>query len=105
MRKSKDTLTGGTKDVNPQWFGTPQVSVGTVGTAIQTAVPLPIQRLSSSSGRAQVMEVLKVEWHLGITSGGVGLFHGQYGMCAMLHTSKRPAATIPDQVWEMRRAQ
>lgn len=58
MKRGRDSLTGGTGDVNPQWLSFNAVESGadTTTTASQT---LPVQRLPTS-GRAQVMEVLKV---------------------------------------------
>lgn len=56
MYRKKDQLTGGTGDVNPQMLlCSPTISVG--GTTTQ--VVLPTQRLPSS-GRAQVLEILKI---------------------------------------------
>lgn len=52
-------LTGGTGDVNPQWlnFSVTQSAADTTTTATQN---IPIQRLPQG-GRAQVLEVLRVE--------------------------------------------
>lgn len=60
-RYSRDTLTGGTKDVNPQYFTMTAVMSGN-DTTTTTQFPIPIQRLPQG-GRAQVMEVLKVYWY------------------------------------------
>lgn len=54
----RDTLTGGTKDVNPQYMNLSIVQSG-VDVYTQVSFPIPIQRLQNT-GRAQVMEVLKV---------------------------------------------
>lgn len=53
-----DSLTGGTRDVNPQ-FLTFTASQSAADTTTSTQIALPIQRLPTS-GKAQVMEVLKV---------------------------------------------
>lgn len=53
-------LTGGTKDVNPQWFNMYVANSVIDGTHCQ-AFPIPIQRLKAG-GKAQVMEILKVFW-------------------------------------------
>jgi len=60
--KSDGSLTGGSGDVNPQWFG---MQVSQQGTDLTTtaAVPLPVQRLKDE-GKSQVMEVLRVQWDL-----------------------------------------
>ena len=52
------SLTGGTRDVNPQWL-TFRASQSGADTAATTQQNIPIQRLPSS-GRAQVLEILKV---------------------------------------------
>lgn len=56
--RRRDTLTGGTKDVNPQFMNL-KVNETAANTFTQVAFPIPIQRLQNQ-GRAQVMEVLKV---------------------------------------------
>ncbi len=55
---SSRALTGGTRDVNPQWlsFSANQTSADTTRTVAQA---IPVQRLPTG-GRAQVIEVLKV---------------------------------------------
>lgn len=63
------TLTGGTGDVNPQWYKL-QVPNGIflTTTAVQSAsatqaYPLPVSRLKqAASGKTTVIEVLKVRW-------------------------------------------
>ena len=57
-RRRRDTLTGGTNDVNPQFMNL-QVTQSAADTFTQVTFPVPIQRLQQS-GRAQVMEVLKI---------------------------------------------
>jgi len=61
-RRRSDTLTGGTRDVNPQFMHLTAVQ-SAADTATTTAFPIPVQRLQNA-GRAQVMEVLKVYWSL-----------------------------------------
>jgi len=58
-KRSRDQLTGGTKDVNPQFFN---MSVTQSGTDVytQVAAPIPIQRMQLGGGRSQVMEILKI---------------------------------------------
>jgi hypothetical protein len=57
-RSAGGSLTGGTGDVNPQWL---KISVTQSGadTFTQSTNPVPVQRLPTS-GRAQVMEILKL---------------------------------------------
>lgn len=57
-RGRSDTLTGGTKDINPQ-FLTFTAAQSAADTTTTTQVPMPIQRLPQGN-RSQVMEVLKV---------------------------------------------
>lgn len=72
-RRSGDTLTGGTKDVNPQWFKLRAVeSAVNTGTTVQVA--LPVTRFSSRSGKSIIIEVLSIKWIIDPTQflGGVG---------------------------------
>jgi len=57
-KRSSSSLTGGTGDVNPQWFNMTTTTIAN-DTYIQTQFPLPVQRLLQNN-RSQVMEVLKV---------------------------------------------
>lgn len=59
MSTSK-SLTGGTYDVNPQWF-TIQLSQSAADTTTTQGFNIPIQRLKTQ-GRAQVLEILKIYW-------------------------------------------
>lgn len=69
MSKSKGaSLTGGTGDVNPQFYRllTPLVAAST-GTGVETisgssTYPLPINRLGQKGGKAVVIELLKCRW-------------------------------------------
>lgn len=63
---TRDILTGGTHDVNPQWLFGPRMQNLTVGSFIAVTIPLPIQRLPQS-GRAMVLELLKVMWDFDYT--------------------------------------
>ena len=61
-KRSKDTLTGGTHDVNPQYLqGAVQITVA--NTPVETTIALPILRpgVGSSPSKAQVVEVLRLE--------------------------------------------
>lgn len=57
-RRVADTLTGGTKDVNPQWFGGCLAQVG-VNVALSFEVSTPISRLPKYGNKVTVMEILK----------------------------------------------
>lgn len=56
--EGEGSLTGGTGDVSPQWMTFSAVQSG-ADTTTTTAQAIPVQRLPQS-GRAQVLEVLKV---------------------------------------------
>lgn len=59
MKRSRDgSLTGGTGDVNPQWFTTATQAIGS--TYADTGTTIPRERLPYGS-RSQVMEILKVQ--------------------------------------------
>jgi len=61
-RGSRDTLTGGTKDVNPQWFKMQLTcSAVTKGVLYSGSYPLPVQRLNNGRN-SMVMEILTVHW-------------------------------------------
>lgn len=55
------SLTGGSGDVNPNWFKI-SATQSAADTFTQTTNPLPVQRLSGGPGRkrAMIMEILKV---------------------------------------------
>lgn len=57
----KGSLTGGTGDVSPQFFNMGQTQ-SAADTTTSGTFPIPIQRLLGKSGKAQVMEVLKLFW-------------------------------------------
>lgn len=88
MPKRKDTLTGGTGDVNPQQFDL-AITASAADTTTELNFPIPTYRLQNSSGRAWVMELLKVFWDLSLT---VLAADGSYGTFASLATS--PTITI-----------
>jgi len=62
---SRRALTGGTGDVNPQWFTMNATQSGADATTTDS-FPIPVQRLPQGRG-AQVMEVLKAVWWPGNT--------------------------------------
>lgn len=80
-RARSESLTGGTGDVNPQWMNL--FSANNPGTSYtEGTFSIPIQRLPDD-GRAQVLEVLKVEWGMGaqtntLVSGAASGFFSAY---------------------------
>lgn len=70
-KRKGDSLTGGTGDVNPQFFRFFCTQPVSDNNAIQP-FPLPVQRLEKKDGQAMVMEVLKVQWDLPTLFSGAG---------------------------------
>lgn len=62
---TRRALTGGTGDVNPQWFTLNATQSGADATTTDS-FPIPVQRLPSGRG-AQVMEIFTVVWWPGNT--------------------------------------
>jgi len=60
-RARADSLTGGTKDVNPQIYSF-TIAQTVADTAQQQAFPVPIPRYPGSSSRAVVMEIIRVQF-------------------------------------------
>lgn len=86
-------LTGGTGDVNPQWFVTTFKSLGT--TYGDASTPMPIQRLPSR-GRSQVMEILKVQFYnLNLISAPLHIVAGTDAACRFYLTTKSNGTTEP----------
>lgn len=75
MPKAKDTLTGGTGDVNPQLYrlavslasgAAAAPSLSSTGSA--TTFPLPIPKYPGGANKSLVVELLKVRWTVGFGS-------------------------------------
>lgn len=67
-KRSKDTLTGGTGDVNPQYACiqvVPAISATGVGSAAVPIVLPVLPNLGGTQDTAQVVEILKVEYDFG----------------------------------------
>lgn len=61
MKRSRDRLTGGTNDVNPQWLVINSLATTAGDTYTSQSVNLPVSRIGGTkSTRATVIEVLKV---------------------------------------------
>lgn len=89
-RPSADTLTGGSKDVNPQEFVIVGKQVGNDATTV-VAQPLPIPRLPTRPGKNLVIELLWVQFFwLSPTSAlpGSNMFVG----AALTTNASNPAA-------------
>lgn len=71
-----DVLTGGTKDVNPQWIAS-YVTQASADTQTSLTIQLPNFHASTPDGKAYVVELLKIYWDLSNPinqSAGVGSF-------------------------------
>lgn len=82
------SLTGGTGDVNPQWFKMYQ-GPGAQDKTASTKMAIPVQRLQSRS-KALVMEILRVRYL--VRSGEGESSHNHVG----LSTISPPTASKPD---------
>lgn len=60
MRKTRDTLTGGTGDVSPQQLVIPQLPTSAANTFTQYQQTVPVTRVPNKAGKSVVMELLKV---------------------------------------------
>ena len=72
MPKAGGTLTGGTGDVNPQWFrlavqDNTLISLrATALVGISGTFPVPINRLGQKGEKVVVLEILKIRWQGGV---------------------------------------
>jgi len=57
-------LTGGTKDVNPQYMSGEVTTGATANATYSAEIPLPVQRLNNKN-RSMVMEILKLQFEVG----------------------------------------
>lgn len=63
-------LTGGTGDVNPQWFNiVSQVAITT--SFATTTVPTPINKFPEQSGKVVIMEILKIFFYFPVTLSAI----------------------------------
>jgi len=60
-RTTGDTLTGGTRDVNPQFFNMHLTQLNP-NAITEAAFNTPVVRIPGASGRVTIMELLKVYW-------------------------------------------
>jgi len=79
-RKSAGGLTGGTGDVNPQWFNLTGFTDPSTGTAAgsklsqESIVPLQQQAMMGRSSKSMVMELLKVQYGKTAGTAAVGTY-------------------------------
>lgn len=89
---TRRALTGGTGDVNPQWFTTNAVAITT--TYNDVATPIPIQRLATS-GRAQVMEILKAYFFPTVNTAQLNITAGTNSSGRLYITTRSNGTTEP----------
>jgi len=65
---SKRALTGGTKDVNPQ-FLRGSLSQVTANVFAEVQIPIPVLRTNIGNNKAQVIEILGVHWEISRSPG------------------------------------
>lgn len=64
MKRSRNDLTGGSGDINPQWLTFNAITQSAANTYTESSINLPINRFQNPKGRSIVMEALKVEFTL-----------------------------------------
>lgn len=88
-------LTGGTSDVNPQWFNIGVLQQDEPNKTRTVVVPVPVNRYPQGrNGRVNIMEILKVYWETTVrlapnNPGGHGISYA--GVSAVL-TTRQPTA-------------
>jgi len=83
-------LTGGTRDVNPQYTNAELITGATPSTTYSQEIALPVQRLNNKN-RSMVMEILKLQYELG---DDASVSHVHVG----ISTSKLPVTTAKPNV-------
>lgn len=101
-RKGSSGITGGTGDVNPQWFLITTIA-GASGTYADASTTLPRERLPYGN-KSQVMEVLKVHFFLDpaltLTATAISVFTSlrQYLLTKSFGTTEPTAPSMGGQV-------
>jgi len=97
MSRSRNSLTGGTGDVNPQILCS-SVTQTTADTTVVGTINLPISRLPTSNGSAIVIEILRVTFIVTNTSIPAGATVTQTrALTTNPSTTMTPAQTFVDQ--------
>lgn len=96
MKRSRDTLTGGTKDVNPQFMNIPlqgRVNGPTAGSVTTYALP---KSPLTQNGRAQIIEILKIFFYGGQNAASPNAYSEQMFVCtANPGTAQTASVTDP----------
>lgn len=97
MSAMSKALTGGTGDVNPQWFRFQPSTTLVVDAPVTQVVQTPLAAFNNvPSNRAVVMEVLKVAFTFAKRMGGLGLVAGQKEEYQGLYAGARNATAVAD---------
>lgn len=94
-RSNGESLTGGTGDVNPQYFTLPANTQTAANTYIEAVIPTPIPRNRVSGGKATVMEILKVYFNL--PEADTNNAAGGSNLVASAHLATRALAAVSFQ--------
>lgn len=90
MKRGRESLTGGTGDVNPQWFK--MLSSAAAGaTFTTTTFASPNNRLESPTNPT-IIEILKIQW---VVSGSPAVTAGTSGSARYYLTTKSYGSTEP----------
>lgn len=79
-------LTGGTGDINPQWFKL-NIAGPTITTMASSRVALPVQRLANKR-KAMIMEALRVKYMVRAGSGTAA--HSKFGVSTLAPPTGSP---------------
>lgn len=92
-RAAGDQLTGGTRDVNPQYFhGT--ITVAVAGTTIAKEIALPVNRIiSGSAQKTPVMELLRMYAHCDMVGATANVAETEHA-ANLFVTSADPGAAV-----------
>jgi len=91
-------LTGGTKDVNPQYMAGELITSGAADTTYSAEIPLPVQRLNNKN-RSMVMEITKMQFEIGTDAT---TSHVHYGISTSKLTQQggvKPNITNPSIIF------
>lgn len=95
MSAANRALTGGTGDVNPQWFRFAADGALTIGAVVASVAQTPLAAFNNVPGnKAVVMEVLKVAFSADPTFTGVGLIVNQMYIRMGLFAGTRPTTQL-----------
>lgn len=103
-KRKPDELTGGSRDVNPQWMNLPVVQTSADQNQ-STEFPLPVQRLAQRSGKSLVMEILKIVWDLPIFLPGANILCSFLAFLSTKNPGLTPGVGIPVVTFNQLRAQ